>query len=81
MGKREQRIRKNPINISLVEFEALIKEYGYIKEGGSHPKAKIGKTTFPYKRENPVKPRLCERVDKNNRYNEINECGGCYERE
>lgn len=54
--KREQRIRENVTNISLEDFEALINQYGYIKEGGSHPKAIIGNVTFPYKRENPIKP-------------------------
>lgn len=54
--KLEQKIRNNPINVSLDDFEALIKIYGYIKEKGSHPKARIGNQTMPYKRENPVKP-------------------------
>ena len=53
--KRELKIRENPSNVSLEDFEALINHYGYIKEGGSHPKAKIGNTTYPYKSENPVK--------------------------
>jgi len=53
--KRELKIRENPSNVSLEDFEALINQYGYIKEGGSHPKAKIGIETYPYKRENPVK--------------------------
>ncbi len=55
-SKREERIRKSPNNVSLEDFEALIREYGYIKEGGKHPKARIGSFTMPYKRENPVKP-------------------------
>lgn len=54
--KREQRIRQNPNNVSLQDFETLINEYGYIKMSGSHPKARIGAFTLPYKRENPVKP-------------------------
>jgi adenylosuccinate lyase len=55
-SKREERIRKSPNNVSLEDFEDLIKEHGYIKEGGKHPKARIGSLTMPYKRENPVKP-------------------------
>ncbi len=54
--KIEQQIRNNPTNVSLKDFEALINLYGYIKEGGKHPKARIGNQTMPYKRENPVKP-------------------------
>jgi len=53
--KREQRIRENPCNVSLEEFEALINQYGSIKFGGSHPKAVIGDQLWPYKRTNPVK--------------------------
>ena len=60
--KREQRIRANPTNVSLEEFEALIKRYGYIKKGGDHPKAIIGNVMFPYKRTNPVKPPYVEGV-------------------
>ena len=54
--KREERIRNNQNNVSLGDFEALINQYGYIKEGGSHPKARIGTRTMPYKRESPIKP-------------------------
>lgn len=54
--KREQKIRQNPTNVSLEDFEALINQYGYIKGSGSHLKARIGHYTMPYKRENPVKP-------------------------
>ncbi len=53
--KREQKIRQNPANVSLEDFESLINRYGYIKDSGNHPKAKIGNFTMPYKRENPVK--------------------------
>lgn len=53
--KRELRIRKNPANVSLENFEALIRQYGYIKDSGSHPKARINIYTLPYKRENPIK--------------------------
>jgi len=42
-------------NVSLEDFEALINQYGFIKSKGSHPKARIGNYTMPYKRENPVK--------------------------
>lgn len=52
--KREQRIRLNPANVSLEDFEALINQYGYITEGGNHPKARIEHNVYPYKRENPV---------------------------
>jgi hypothetical protein len=48
-------IRRNPRNVPLRKFESLIKLYGYIEEGGKHPKAIIGTRTLPYKRENPVK--------------------------
>jgi hypothetical protein len=60
--KREQKIRENMTNVSLEDFEALINQYGNIKFGGSHPKAKIGNTTYPYKRENPVKPAYVEGI-------------------
>ena len=49
------KIRRNVRNVSLSDFEALIHGYGYIEEGGKHPKAIIGAYTMPYKRENPVK--------------------------
>ena len=52
--KQEDRIRHNPNNVSLEDFEALIKQYGEIREGSKHPKAVIGKRVFPYKRTNPV---------------------------
>lgn len=58
--RRERRIRQNPCNVSLEDFEALINQYGYIRFGGSHPKAVIGKVIFPYKRTNPVKPPYVE---------------------
>jgi len=53
-AKREDRIRENPSNVSLNDFEAVIKYYGTIKEGSKHPKAIIGKRVFPYKRTDPV---------------------------
>lgn len=58
MSKREKRldkIRNNPRNVSLGDFEALIEVYGHIETGGKHPKAIIGIHTMPYKRESPVK--------------------------
>jgi hypothetical protein len=50
-GKRHRKTR----NVSLREFESMIKRYGHIEEGSKHPKAIIGNYTMPYKRENPVK--------------------------
>jgi hypothetical protein len=55
-SKREERIRKNRSNVSLEDFEALINQYGHIKEGSKHPQAIIGNRIMTYKRENPVKP-------------------------
>ena len=48
-------IRRNPRNVALRDFEALIKQHGYIEEGAKHPKAIIETRTMPYKRESPVK--------------------------
>jgi len=53
--KREQKIRSNPANVSLEEFEALVRQYGSIREGGKHPQAVIGKRFMTFKRTNPVK--------------------------
>ena len=53
--KSLEAIRRNPRNVALHDFEAIIKRYGYIEEGAKHPKAIIGTCTMPYKRENPVK--------------------------
>jgi len=53
--KRELKVREDPINVSLEDFEALINQYGYIKGSGSHLKARISNYTMPYKRENPIK--------------------------
>ena len=52
--KREDRIRSNPTNVSLEDFEALIKQYGNIVEGSKHPRAVIGQEVFTYKRTNSV---------------------------
>ena len=55
--KRLERIRRNPRNVSLEDFEALINAYGYIEEGSKHPKAIIGEGNYPmpYKREKRIK--------------------------
>jgi len=45
--KREKKIRQNPKNVSLEDFERLINTYGYIKGSGSHLKARIGAFTLP----------------------------------
>jgi hypothetical protein len=50
-----EKIRRNARNVSLLDFEAPINDYGHIEEGGRHPKVIIGIYTMPYKRENPVK--------------------------
>lgn len=52
--KLEDRIRNNPRNVTIGDYEALIKQYGYIKEGGRHPLSVIGKSVFAYRRTNPV---------------------------
>lgn len=54
--KREQKIRDDITNVSIEDFEALIRQYGYIKGTGGYLKARIGNYTMPYKRENPIKP-------------------------
>lgn len=65
--KTMEAIRRNPRNVTLHDFEALIKRYGYIKTGGSHPIAVIGKRSFPYRRTNPILPpyvkKLLELID------------------
>lgn len=50
-----ERIRRNPRNVSLADFESLVGYFGYVEKGGSHPKAIIGDHTLPFKRENPIK--------------------------
>ena len=60
--KREQRIRANPSNVPLEDFESLIRQYGYIVEGSKHPKAVIGKAVFSYKRLNPVDKEYVEYI-------------------
>jgi hypothetical protein len=54
-NKSLEAIRRNPRNVALRHFEALIKIYGHIEEEAKHPKAIIGTRTMPYKRENSVK--------------------------
>jgi hypothetical protein len=54
-NKREERIRQNPNNVSLEDFEAFINIYGYIEAGAKHYKAVIGNYSMTYKRENPMK--------------------------
>ena len=53
--KRLAKIRANPRNTSLADFEALIRSFGRVERRGRHPKAIIGNSTMPYRRENPVK--------------------------
>ena len=58
MSRREkllEKVRRNIRNVPLVDFEALINAWGYIEEGGKHPKAIIANSTMPYKREKRVK--------------------------
>ena len=61
-GEREERIRRDTSNVSLEDFESLIKQYGHIKEGSKHPLAIIGKRVFPYKRTNPVHKPYVDKV-------------------
>lgn len=49
------KVRRNIKNVSREDFEALINAYGYIEEGGKHPKAIIGNRTMPYTREKRIK--------------------------
>jgi hypothetical protein len=53
--KSEERIRQNPVNVSLEDFETLIIHHGYIEAGAKHYKAIIGDFLMTYKRENPIK--------------------------
>ena len=57
MSKKEKllgKVRRNIRNVSREDFEALVNAYGYIEEGGKHPKAIIGNCTMPYKREKRI---------------------------
>jgi hypothetical protein len=49
-----EKVRRNTKNVSREDFEALINAYGYIEEGGKHPKAIIENRTMPYKREKRI---------------------------
>jgi hypothetical protein len=60
--KREERIRNNIKNVSLIEFKFLVKKYGQWIEGGSHPKAIINGHTFPFKRVSPVNYHYVQRI-------------------
>jgi len=60
--KRAQKIRENRTNVSLTDFEALVNQYGYIKEGTKHPQVVIGRKSLPFKRENPVKTAYVDEV-------------------
>ena len=53
--KALEAIQRNPRNLALHDFEALIKKYCVIEEGAKHPNAIIGTHTMTYKRENPIK--------------------------
>ena len=53
--KTLMRVRNNPRNTSLEDFERIINTYGHIEQGAKHTKAIIGNSTLPYKAENPVK--------------------------
>ena len=52
--KLEAKIRNNPRNVSLADFEALVNKHGRIEMGGKHAKARIGSATLTYKRVNPM---------------------------
>lgn len=58
--KLETRIRNNPKNVSLDEFESLVLVYGHIKMGSKHAKARIGEYVLTYKRKNPIPPEYVE---------------------
>ena len=53
-GKLETRIRNNPRNVSLADFEALVAMYGRVEMGGKHAKARVENATLTYKRVNPI---------------------------
>ncbi|RJO62669.1 MAG: hypothetical protein C4542_02740 [Dehalococcoidia bacterium] len=54
IDKLEAKIRNNPKNTSLDDFEALVNKYGRIEMGGKHAKARLGNATLTYKRVNPI---------------------------
>lgn len=53
--KREEKIRTNPRNVSLSDFEWLAQQYGTLMEGGNHPQIVIGYYKVSYKKTNPLK--------------------------
>ncbi len=65
--KLEARIRNNPKNVTLDEFETLVNKHGRIEMGSKHAKARIGNSTLTYKRVNPMPPEyvveLLEMID------------------
>ena len=54
--KLEARIRNNPKNVSLDDFELLVQRYGRIVMGTKHAKARIGNFTLTYKKASPMPP-------------------------
>ncbi len=52
--KREQKIRQNTKDVSLEDFEWLIKKHGKVEHGGKHGLANIGSTRYAYRRQNPM---------------------------
>lgn len=53
--KREEKIRANPRNVSLADFEWLAQQHGTLVEGGNHPQIVIGYYKISYKKTNPIK--------------------------
>lgn len=60
--KREQKIRENIRNVSLVDFEWLINKYGRLEFGGSHPIATFGNIRYSYRRQNSVRFQYVEEL-------------------
>jgi len=54
--KRLDRIRKNPRNVSLEDFEAVARQYGVIVEGGKHAQVQFYEHPYPlpYVRVKPI---------------------------
>jgi hypothetical protein len=76
--KRLDKVKHNSQNVSLHDFEGLVNQYGFIKEGTKHPRAVIvGQPSIPYKRESPVKKcyvdELLEAIEK---YEKCGQGGG-----
>ncbi len=53
-ARKEQKIRQNPKNVSLADFEWLINRYGNTEGGGNHAIARIGNIRYAYPRTNQV---------------------------